>query len=184
MFSFDKNWSLFLDRDGVINRRIIDGYVRTPDEFVFLEGAPEAIALFTQCFNHIFIVTNQQGIGKGLMTENDLEQVHHKMLSGISEAGGNITRIYHCPYLASQHSIYRKPNIGMALKARKEFNDVNLKRSVMIGDSVSDLQFGKTAKMKTVFISDNLNKIRQNWQLIDAVAPSLIDAAHILTKTK
>ena len=72
----DKQWSLFLDRDGVINRRIVDAYVRDPSEFVFLPRVPEAMALLRRIFGYVFLVTNQQGIGKGLMGVDDLERVH------------------------------------------------------------------------------------------------------------
>ena len=72
--------ALFLDRDGVINRRIVDGYVTRPADFVLIDGVLEAMALFAKRFDRIFVVTNQQGIGKGLMTEADLEAVHSGLL--------------------------------------------------------------------------------------------------------
>jgi len=72
-FSFNKSWTLFLDRDGVINERIVDDYVKNPSEFDFLPGVLQAIKIFTGVFGNIFIVTNQQGIGKGIMSEDDLK---------------------------------------------------------------------------------------------------------------
>ncbi len=88
-----EGWSLFLDRDGVINKRLVGDYVKKTEEFVFLDGVLEAIATLSTKFNRIFIVTNQQGIGKGLMTEKDLKQVHDSMEKEIVEHAGKIDRI-------------------------------------------------------------------------------------------
>ena len=145
-------WSLFLDRDGVINRRLVDDYVKSWEEFEFLPGVLEAIALFARKFQHIFVVTNQQGIGKGLMGEEDLQEIHRRMLDEIQKAGGRIDRIYHCPSLAADQSPRRKPNPGMALQAGEEFPEVDFSKSIMAGDSVSDMEFGRNAGMHCVFI--------------------------------
>jgi histidinol-phosphate phosphatase family protein len=150
------DWSLFLDRDGVINRRLVDDYVKSPDEFEFLPGVLEAIALFAQKFRHIFIITNQQGIGKGLMTENDLAEIHQKMQEEIEAAGGRIDAIYYCPSLASVNSPRRKPAPGMALQAKKDFPDVDFSKSVMAGDSVSDMEFARNAGMHALFIGSGM----------------------------
>lgn len=146
----DTSWSLFLDRDGVINKRIMDGYVRCPAEMVLLPHVQEAFRIFHTKFKHIFIVTNQQGIGKGLMTAQDLSQVHDRMLEQI---GVPVTHIYFSPFLAQENNIMRKPQIGMALQAKKDYPDVDFKQSVMIGDSESDMLFGMNAGMHTVFIT-------------------------------
>lgn len=147
-------WTLFLDRDGVINVRLIDEYVRTWDEFRFVERVPEAIAVFSRVFSRIFIVTNQQGVGKGLMTEYDLGLVHGRMLSAIESAGGHIDRIYYCPHLKSDGCSCRKPLPGMARRALEDFPDVDLSRSLMAGDSSSDMAFADNAGMHKVMIGD------------------------------
>jgi histidinol-phosphate phosphatase family protein len=174
-FSIDKTWTLFLDRDGVINVRLIDDYVKTPEDFTFIEGVPEAIKELSSKFGRIVVVTNQQGIGKGLMTESDLENVHNKMLAEISKVGGNIDRIYFSPFKKEENNITRKPQIGMALQARKDFPEINFKKSVMIGDSISDIIFGKKLKMKTVFVSDDLDLINKNFRIIDFTVKSLYE---------
>jgi len=154
----DGDWTLFLDRDGVINRRLIDDYVKKPEEFEFLPKVLESIAIFSKIFKHIFIVTNQQGIGKGLMSEADLEIIHRKMIQEIETKGGRIDKVYYCPDLASSNSKNRKPEIGMALQAQKDFPDIDFSKSLMVGDSKGDIKFGKNAGMITVFInSDKLN---------------------------
>jgi histidinol-phosphate phosphatase family protein len=152
---FDKSWSLFLDRDGVINCNQNQLYVRNESEFKFLPGVPEAIKNLSQLFGRIFIVTNQQGIGKGLYTESDLERIHQKMLNKIKLSGGRIDSIYFCPNLASENSKMRKPEIGMALKAKKDFPEVDFQKSVMVGDSVSDMEFGKRLGMYLVWVKKN-----------------------------
>ena len=118
--------ALFLDRDGVLNVLRHNDYVKTPGELEILPGVVEAMRLCREHFGRIFIVTNQQGIGKGLMTEADLEAIHRKLVETI----GPVDRIYHCPALERDHSFRRKPNIGMALQARHDFPDIRLKESV------------------------------------------------------
>jgi histidinol-phosphate phosphatase family protein len=180
--NFNSGWSLFLDRDGVINHRIPDNYVKTVADFAFINGVPEALAYFNKIFTHIFIVTNQQGIGKGLMQVSDLDEIHRFMLSKITGLNGRIDKVYHCPDLKESGSFYRKPGIGMGLQARKDFPDLRFRNCLMVGDSESDLRFGKRLGMKTVFISDNLNEIRTLHKLIDYSFPALLDFAKFLQR--
>ena len=147
-----KNWSLFLDRDGVINKRIPGDYVKRIAEFTFVKDAPAAIAEFSKVFRHIFVVTNQQGIGKGIMDELDLGIIHEYMIHGIQKEGGRIDKVYFCPGLAKDKPLCRKPDIGMALQAKADFPDVDFAKSLMIGDSLSDIQFAHNAGMQSVYI--------------------------------
>lgn len=101
------------------------------------------------------------------MTEQELLLVHEFMLSEINKNDGRIDKIYYCTDLAESNSFYRKPNVGMALKAKKDFPEIIFSKSVMIGDSVTDMQFGKRMKMFTVFISDNCQTARQHHKIID-----------------
>ena len=170
----DKTWTLFLDRDGVINRRIEGGYVHSWDQFEFLSGVKDAMNILSAIFGKIFVVSNQQGIGKGLMTEDELQKIHEKMIDEIEIAGGRISKAYHSPFLEIEKSILRKPNIGMALKARKEFPETKFKCSIMVGDSISDMIFGKKVGMVTAFISVDNTLIGKNHQLIDLAFPDLL----------
>lgn len=149
----DKSWTLFLDRDGVINVRKMDEYVLTPEEFILLDGYHEAIKKLTEIFGLIIIVTNQQGVGKGLMSENDLAEIHHKLKEETSRVGGHINAIYFAPQLKSQDDYFRKPGIGMAMQAKKDFPQIDFSKSIMVGDTVTDLEFGEKTGMKTVYIS-------------------------------
>lgn len=176
----DSNWSLFLDRDGVINKRIIGDYIKRWEEFEFLPGALEAIQQFYELFGKLFIVTNQQGIGKGLMLETDLDHIHEKMMHEIRQHGGNINKIYYSPYKAEENSVFRKPNIGLARKAKIDFPIIEFDKSIIAGDSISDMQFGKNAGMITVFINSDEETIEENKEFIDYIFPDLISFANFL----
>lgn len=154
----DENWTLFLDRDGVINVRIIDGYVTKIEEFDFLPNVIEAFRIFKDKFKHIVVVTNQQGVGKGLMTESDVEKVHEYMIQEVRTNGGNIDKVYFCPQLKSETDNYRKPSPKMAFFAKNDFPEIDFSKSIMIGDMNSDIEFGKNAGMKTIFIGNNEHK--------------------------
>lgn len=149
----DASWSLFLDRDGVINKKLPGDYVKNWGEFEFLPGVPEAIEQLTGIFGKLFVATNQQGIGKGIMTETELDILHDQMMDEVRYAGGKIDKIYYSPYREEEKSVFRKPNIGMARKAKIDFPVIEFSKSIMVGDSLSDMEFGKNAGMITVFIS-------------------------------
>lgn len=154
----DETWTLFLDRDGVINKKIDGDYVRNTDQFEWLEGSLESIVQFGKTFGRIIVVTNQQGIGKGLMTEEALQEVHNYLCTSVKSKGGHIDAVYFAPNLVSEHSPMRKPGIGMALKAKEEFSEIDFSKSLMIGDSISDMEFAINAGIFPIF----LNKIKND----------------------
>ena len=151
----DNTWTLFIDRDGVINRRIPNDYVVVWEQFAFHEGVLEALKYFATRFNRIFIVTNQQGIGKGLMSEVDLAILHHKMLTAIEEAGGRVDRVYYCPSIRTDNDPMRKPSPGMGLLAQVDYPDVDFSKTIMAGDTKPDMEFGRNLKMITALIAEN-----------------------------
>jgi D-glycero-alpha-D-manno-heptose 1-phosphate guanylyltransferase len=167
--------SLFLDRDGVINVRIIGGYVTKTSEFEFIDKAKEAIGILSCYFKHIFVVTNQQGIGKGLMTATDADDIHNYMISSIKKNGGKIDKVYICPALAAENHIDRKPNPGMAVKAAKDFPDVDFNNSFMAGDSQSDIDFGKNAGMKTISIGSEMLGANHNFSSLHDFSQFIIN---------
>ncbi len=146
----DKNWTLFIDRDGVINYEKEGDYIRNWREFKFYEGAKDAFKILGNSFGTIIVVTNQRGIGKGLMTEADLDSIHQHMLKQIQNAGGRVDKVYYCTSTDNDHPD-RKPNPGMALRAKLDFPAIDLNRSIMIGNKPSDMLFGRNAGMYTVF---------------------------------
>jgi histidinol-phosphate phosphatase family protein len=179
MNDIGKQWTLFLDRDGVINREKEGDYIRQVSEFSFLEGVLQAFPLLAQVFGRIFIVTNQKGVGKGWMTMDDLDGIHSFMVSQVVNAGGRLDRIYHCTETDNEHPD-RKPNTGMGLRARQEFPEVDFTRSLMIGNTLSDMRFGKALGMRTIFIPSAKPPLTQADPLVDAVFPDLLSVAKAL----
>jgi len=177
-WKIDHSWTLFLDRDGVVNERLIGDYVKCIDEFNFLNKVPEAISVFSKIFKYIFVVTNQQGIGKGIMTEGNLFEIHNYMQDELEKAGGRIDQFYFAPELASDVNALRKPNSGMALKAAADFPGLEFSKAIMVGDSDSDIQFGKNLGMKTVRIR---SAEKENIEA-DLTVDSLFEFAKLIVK--
>jgi len=146
--------TLFLDRDGVINKKLNGRYVRDWDEFTFIPNALKAITRLSKIFNLIIIVTNQQGIGKGIMTEEDLVILHQKMIQEIEKAGGNINKVYFCPHLEQDNCNCRKPKTGMIESAINDFPYINRVDSYLVGDSISDMEAGENAGLKTIKVDN------------------------------
>ncbi len=175
---FNRNWTLFLDRDGTINKRLMGDYVKKIEEFEFLPGVKEAVATFNELFRYIVVVTNQQGIGKELMSHADLHKVHDFMNKKLSEFGASLDEILYCPHLAALDPSCRKPNPGMAFQAKESFPEIDFKNSIMVGDTESDILFGKNLKMYTVLISPDQKD--ENYFDADLVVSSLKELADYL----
>lgn len=156
-WNIDKTWTLFLDRDGVINTHRKNDYVKSINEFEFINGVLDAIPKFNKVFGKIVVVTNQQCIGKGIISENQLNKIHDFMISKIDKHGGNIDAIYFAPQLIKENSEMRKPKSGMADQAKKEFPEIDFNKSIMIGDSLTDMEFGQRKGMKTIYINPGFN---------------------------
>ncbi|HEX4876761.1 MAG TPA: HAD-IIIA family hydrolase [Chitinophagaceae bacterium] len=146
----DKSWTLFLDRDGVINHEKKEDYILNWDEFVFYDGVKETFHLLAQKFGRIIIVSNQRGVGKGLMTEADLRNIHLNMQQEIESLGGRMDHIYYCTSTDNKHPD-RKPNPGMAFHARSFFPEIDLNKAMIVGNKISDMQFGRNAGIYTIF---------------------------------
>lgn len=176
----DNTWTLFLDRDGVINKRLIDDYVKTVDEFVFIDGVLDSLKLFKNLFGRIIVVTNQRGIALGLMSNDDLSVIHEFMLDRVGRIGGRIDRIYHCPHDKGDNCDCRKPKPGMLMKAYDDFPEIDFKKSIMVGDSDSDMQMGRSRSLINIYISETGERINS----ADMVFPSLIDFGRYLVDDK
>jgi len=147
--------TLFLDRDGVINVKLEGGqYVKNAKEFEFMVGAENAISKLSKIFNRILIVTNQQGIAKGIMSDKDLGVLHKYMLFELQKYGGLINKIYYCPHLASESCSCRKPNPGMIQQAMIDFPEIKLEDSYLIGDSDTDILAGNKIGLITVKVDN------------------------------
>lgn len=172
----DKSWTLFLDRDGVINEENIGSYITTWEEFKFCEGALDALRQLNEIFGNIVVVTNQRGVGKGIMTKETLKLIGENMTAKITEAGGRIDNIYACTATdANDHN--RKPNSGMAIQAKEDYPAIDFRRSVMVGNSPCDMEFGKKLGMYTVFLTTKHEPYTLPNDLINEQYSSLLDWA-------
>lgn len=169
--NINKSWSLFLDRDGVINKKLDNDYVKHWMDFEFLDGVHDAMKILNGKFGPIVVVTNQQGIGKGLYRTEDLELIHKNMVYEIDYLGGRIDKVYFSPYLDSAKHPTRKPGTGMGLAAKQDFPAIDFTKSIIVGDSITDMQFGRALGMKTVFISEE----KRTDENIDFNFPSLVE---------
>jgi len=166
MHSFD---TLFLDRDGVINIKLDERYVQNPSEFEFMPGAEKAIALLSTIFKRILIVTNQQGIGKGIMSRNDLRFLHDYMLTVLAKSEGRIDKVYFCPHLVSEKCGCRKPNTGMIQQAQLDFPEINFGNSYLVGDSLSDIEAGERMNLATVRVDNDYTLAKWTAELISII---------------
>ena len=172
----DLTWTLFIDRDGVINYEKHKDYIHTWDEFRFYGNVQEAMAIFAKHFSHVIVVTNQRGVGKGVTKQADLDLIHKNMVAEIEKAGGRIDAIYYCPDI-DDSSPNRKPNPGMGLQAARDFKGIDLSRAIMVGNTISDMQFGRNLGVKTIFLPTTRPEVDLNDERIDAVYSSLLEFA-------
>ncbi len=145
---FDKkcyvmHYTVFLDRDGVINVDSPD-YIKEPSEFHFFENAPEAVALLCKSRFDVILITNQSVINRKMASHKDLEAIFDKMRKGIEKAGGKIKDIFFCPHMPDQGCTCRKPRPGLILQAAEKYN-IDLTNSCMVGDSVKDMECAENA---------------------------------------
>lgn len=146
--------TLFLDRDGVINVQLIGDYVKNVSELEIREDFLLSAPLLRPFFRRMIVVTNQQGIAKGICSVEEVENVHSFLLQFLLKKEIIIDKIYYCPHLNGSGCACRKPEIGMARQAKADFPEIDFENSVMIGDSYTDMLFGKNCGMGTVFLSN------------------------------
>jgi D-glycero-D-manno-heptose 1,7-bisphosphate phosphatase len=182
--------ALFLDRDGVINVKAPDGeYVRTRGDFRLIPGAVEAVADVTRAAPDvpIVVVTNQRGVARGLIDPVELDAIHEALLAAVVAGGGRIDAIYVCPHEAGSCGC-RKPSAGLFLAARRDIPDIDFARSVVVGDSLSDLEPGARLGCRTLLVGDEPRRSAVHRAAadagvrIDGEAPSLralVESGHL-----
>jgi D-glycero-alpha-D-manno-heptose 1-phosphate guanylyltransferase len=148
----DKDWTLLLDRDGVINEEKRGGYILNWKEFKFFPDAKKSFSTLAQKFGKIIIVTNQRGVGKGDIPEETLHTIHENMKSEIEKVGGRIDMILYCASTDNLHP-NRKPNPGMMFLAKKYYPEIELSKTIMVGNKLSDMAFAKNAGIFSVFLA-------------------------------
>jgi D-glycero-D-manno-heptose 1,7-bisphosphate phosphatase len=174
---------VFLDRDGVLNRKMREGaYVSDWAQFEWLPGAVEAVARMNRANLTVILVTNQRGIALGRTTAEQVERIHDNIQSHLARHGARLDAIYYCPHdIGECHC--RKPDVGLFEQAMKDFPLINADNSVVIGDSLSDIQAGQRLGMKTIFIRGEVDRQKSGSYaaapLADAVAFSLLQAVEM-----
>lgn len=142
--------AVFLDRDGVLNRDS-DAFIKTPDELHLFPGAAAAVARLNAAGYAVVIVTNQSGIGRGILTEADLTAIHAKLREEMTAAGATITGIEYCPHAPEAGCDCRKPLPGMLHRAATRYS-LDLARSWMVGDRPDDIRAGRAAGTCTILV--------------------------------
>ncbi len=175
---------MFLDRDGVINRKAPEGqYVTRWEDFYVLPGVVEGITLLNRAGYCVAVVTNQRCVAKGLMAVADLEKMHERMSEFLARAGATVDAIYYCPHELGQSCSCRKPAPGMLLDAARS-RGIELPASWMIGDSDIDIEAGKNAGCRTVRLLTSNQTADESGHpgaapnYADINASSLLDAVH------
>jgi len=146
---------VFLDRDGVINKRIVGGYVKKWEEFEFLPGAIAAIKLLNEKKVPVILISNQSGIGRGYMAQDDLKEIHKRMSVELAKEGAHIDDIFVCPHSPDDNCGCRKPKTGLFEQAKKKYKDIDIKSSWFIGDSETDMQAGNNIGCRTYLVKEN-----------------------------
>jgi histidinol-phosphate phosphatase family protein len=176
--NIDSSWTLFIDRDGVMNDEKHEDYIHTWEEFKFYEGVKEAFEIFNKRLGVIVIITNQRGVARGLTKIEDLHHIHKNMQQEIEAAGGRIDNIYVCTEMESEN---RKPNPGMGLQAVKDFPEIDLSKSLMIGNTLSDMKFGRNLGVAiNIFLPTTRKEVPLDHEDIDLVFEDLISVAKAL----
>lgn len=176
----DNTWTLFLDRDGVINIESVGSYITNWDEFEFHDGVLDALQSLSKVFGKIIVVTNQRGVGRGIMSIESLREIHLNMKLGVADSGGRIDRVYSATSVLDDDR-NRKPNTGMGLQAQEDFPAIDFRKSVMVGNSISDMEFGKRLSMYTVFLATKHDPVTLPHDLVDEQYDSLFAWASRLT---
>jgi len=168
------NKAVFLDRDGVINRKASteDDYVTHWEKMTILPGVTQAIAHLNYAGFKVIVVTNQRCVSKGMITTAELDRIHQQMCDYLAGAGAKIDAVYYCPHALEPPCACRKPEPGMLLEAARA-HDIDLSASWMIGDSDKDVEAGKRVGCLTArLIPDSKSACIE----ADVIAPSLLAA--------
>ena len=148
--------ALFLDRDGVINEDRED-YVKSWPEFRFIPGVRSALKRLRKAGIPVVVITNQSVIGRGMITEKELSVIHERMGNAVQKTGGLLQKIYYCPHHPGDRCRCRKPRIGLLKRAAKEM-DLDLKKSIFVGDTLKDIQAGNRAGCRTLLVQTGQGK--------------------------
>jgi D-glycero-D-manno-heptose 1,7-bisphosphate phosphatase len=164
-------WAVFLDRDGTVVEEV--GYLHDPQQVVLIAGAAEAISLLNESAVPVLFIVNQAGIGRGYYTEDEMWATQRALEARLAEEGSRLDGFYFCPHHPESGCGCRKPQPGMLLRAAAELG-INLRRSFVVGDKLSDLQAGRRAGCRDVLVQTGYGQEAQ-----EACRAEGIDPAHV-----
>lgn len=169
--------AVFLDRDGVLNVKLPENrYVRSWEEFTFRDGVVEALRMLRARGYLLIVVTNQRGIGRGMMSEDDLAEVHRRMRSELAKEGVKLDTVLHCPHNIEENCRCRKPRPGMLAEAIG-LHGVDPARSFIVGDSESDLAAGRAVGVAGILVADDGISAPEGCRRV----ATLLEAARLIT---
>jgi len=176
--------TVFLDRDGILNEKMPEGqYVRRWEEFRVLPGVPEALRRLNEAGLRVVVVSNQRGIARGLYTAADVAAIHGKFQELLGRAGARVDAFFICPHDKGECNC-RKPLPGLFEQAVAQFPEIRAATSAMIGDSLSDIEFGRGLGMRTVFVEGDRERQKPGAEaaaeLADLKCASLVEAVDAL----
>jgi D-glycero-D-manno-heptose 1,7-bisphosphate phosphatase len=174
---------VFLDRDGVLNKKPPEGhFVRQWSEFEWINGSKDAIVLLKKAHKKVFLITNQRGIALGHVTHEDLHAINDQLQRDLKLVGARIDRIYYCPHNKGECQC-RKPATGMLDQAFADFPEANPGNCLLIGDSLSDIVAGRTLGIPTIFIIGERSTRKVGFEkakaLATVTASSLMEAVNL-----
>ncbi len=158
-----------MDRDGVIIENRAE-YVRTWEDVYIFPQALAALQLAAAGPRKLVIVTNQSGVGKGLIPSATADQINQRLVEIIDKAGGRIDGVYLCPHLPEAHCACRKPQPGLLLRAAQDLS-IDLSQSVMIGDALTDMAAGQTAGVKQTILVETGRGAQQAQAPVTGLRP-------------
>jgi len=175
--------AILLDRDGVINKKASKGdYIKSEEAFEWLPGAKEAIKVFKERGHLVLVISNQRGIARGLMTQEDVGEIHDSIQQDLGKIGARIDRFYYCPHDDKDNCSCRKPKTGLIEKALEEFH-FEPKESFLVGDAETDIEMGKKMGLKTILVLSGQTKTKDEalyWNSRpDLILPDLSAVASV-----
>ncbi|NQV08720.1 HAD family hydrolase [Candidatus Woesearchaeota archaeon] len=175
------NKAVFLDRDGTLN--VDKGYTYKLKKLELIPGVIEGMKILAGTDYKLIIITNQQGIGKGMYNEEDAIRFNNVLKELIEKMGGRIDGVYFCPHMKEDNCECRKPKIGMLLKAKQDF-DLNLEKCFFIGDTSLDMGAGKNANCKTILLKTGYDGEKKFEVKPDFIVEDLLEAVRIVKNGK
>lgn len=171
---------VFLDRDGTIIEDKV--FLGNPEEIEFFPGSVEAIKILKKLGYRIVVISNQSGIGRGILTEKMVKEVNVRFLQSLKEKGARVDALYFCPHHPDDYCNCRKPKTGLIERAEAEL-ELDLKNAVVIGDHLCDIQLGKNIGAKTILVltghgKKEIDELKNANVKPDFIADDLLDAVN------